>query len=215
MYYNYYEQNSKKEYGIFDLKKILICIVLVIAVLLLKKIDIPLTKLALSKINYYVFNYTYDFKSLADTLRGIPKVAENIPAFKQTDSNLLLSPASGKITSPFGMRVHPILKVERMHNGIDIDQKEGTPVKAVLDGIVLQVGEDQELGRFVKLKHQSDLVTVYGHLKDVNVKQNEEVKRGSVIGTVGKTGLAETAHLHFEIWKNNIPQDPEKWVKIP
>lgn len=216
MYYNYYEQNSKKNWASWlDLKKILICILILIMVLLLKKIDTPFTKSTLLRIDYYVFKYTYDFSDLADTLKGIPKVAESIPAFKQMTSASLILPVSGEITSHFGSRLHPILKVERMHNGIDIAQTEGTPVKAVLDGVVFFVGQDQELGHVIKINHDDDLTTVYGHLKDIYVSRNESVKQGYIIGTVGKTGLAESPHLHFEILKNGVPQDPEKWLKIP
>jgi murein DD-endopeptidase MepM/ murein hydrolase activator NlpD len=216
MYYNYYERSPKKNWlNMLDLKKVLICALLLIAVILLKKIDTPFTNLALSKIDYYVFKYTYDFKNLADTLKELPQVAESVPVFKQTASKSLVLPVSGDITSVFGKRIHPVLKVERMHNGIDIAQKEGTPVKAVLDGVVASVGEDPELGRFIKLNHDGGLATVYAHLKDVYVKQNEIVKQSFIIGTVGKSGLADSPHLHFEILKNDVPQDPEKWLDIP
>jgi len=215
MYYNYYEQSPKKNrLSPLDLKKVLVCILLLIMVLLLKKIDTPFTNLALSRIDYYFFKYTYDFTNLSDALKGIPKVAESIPVFRQSTSSSPILPVSGEITSVFGNRMHPILNVERMHNGIDIAQTEGAPVKAALDGVVVFVGEDQELGNVIKLSHNGGLTTVYAHLKDINVNQNEFVKQGSVIGTVGKSGLAESPHLHFEILKDGVPQDPEKWLNI-
>ncbi|HHW02018.1 MAG TPA: M23 family metallopeptidase [Thermoanaerobacterales bacterium] len=216
MYYNYYEPGPKKKWlDMLDLKKLLVCIFLLTIVLLLKKIDTPFTNLVLSKIDYYVFKYTYDFKSLADTIKQFPRITESVPVFQQTTSESLILPVSGDITSVFGKRVDPILKVEKMHNGIDIAQKEGTPVKAVLDGVVVSAGEDPELGRFVKLDHGEGLTTVYAHMKDVFVTQNENVKQGFIIGTVGMSGKADSPHLHFEILKNDVPQDPTKWLKIP
>ena len=85
----------------------------------------------------------------------------------------MIAPVSGKITSEFGSRVHPILKQERAHNGIDIAQAEGTPVKCVLDGKVYSVGFDKELGNFVKIKHDNGFITVYAHLNDVYVSEQK------------------------------------------
>ncbi|MDI3480485.1 MAG: hypothetical protein PWQ97_140 [Tepidanaerobacteraceae bacterium] len=214
MYYNYYEQNSKTTSWI-DLKKMVISILILIIVLLFKKVDTPFTKSALLKVNYYVFEYKYDFSDLAETLKGISKLKESIPAFEQMNSTSMILPVSGEVTSKYGNRLHPILKVEKMHNGIDIAQKEGTPVKAVLDGVVIYIGEDSELGRIVKINHNGNLTTVYGHLRDIYVKQKEQIRQGHIIGTVGKTGLVESPHLHFEVLKNGIHQDPENWLKIP
>ncbi|MCR4431463.1 MAG: M23 family metallopeptidase [Tepidanaerobacteraceae bacterium] len=216
MYYNYYEQSPKRSWaGRLDLKKMLISVLILIMIILLKKIDTPLTKSVLLKIDYYVLDYKYDFGDLYETLKKISSIEDSIPVFKQTTSTSMILPVSGEITSRFGNRLHPILNVERMHNGIDIDQTEGSPVKAALDGVVLYVGEDPELGRIIKISHDGDLTTVYGHLRDIYVSQNQPVKQGYIIGTVGKTGLATSPHLHFEILKYGMPQDPEKWLKIP
>ena len=153
------------------------------------------------KIDYFISDYSYECKDIAAVLKSIPQVSKIIPVFIPKKKELLSMPETGEISSVYGMRTHPILKVERMHNGIDIVQREGTPVKTVLDGIVSSVSQDKEMGKVVKIKHDNEIITVYAHLRDIYVKEQEQVKQGFIIGTVGKTGLAQTPHLHFEIWK--------------
>lgn len=213
----YYNRNRRFDFSkIFDLKKVTVCIVIIILVLIIKKTNLPFRDLALSRIDYYLFNYTYSYDELVKSVGKIPYVAEGLPVFKQSGAKTLFLPVEGgQITSTFGMRMHPVLKVERMHNGIDIVHKEGTPIKSALDGRVSVIGNDNELGRYVKIIHDGGLETVYCHMKDVYVKQSEEVKQGFIIGTIGKTGLAETPHLHFEVWQYNKPQDPLEWIKMP
>jgi len=215
----YFNNNRKLRYDLtklFDLRKILVCIVIIILVLFIKKVNVPFRDLTLGKIEYYLFSYSYDYNTLINAISEIPKKAESLSVFKQIGIQRMIFPVDGgEVISTFGKRMHPILKIERMHNGIDIAQEEGTPVKAVMDGLVISVGQDSELGKYIRLKHEDDLETVYGHLKDIYIKQNESVKQGLIIGTVGKTGLAEVPHLHFEVWENNIPKDPLKLLKLP
>lgn len=212
----YYYKQKYDLSKIFDLRKVTACIIIIILVLLIKKVNVPFKDFALEKIEYYLFTYHYDYDTLARSISEIHKKADGLPVFKQTNVETLVFPVEGgKITSTFGSRMHPILKVERMHNGVDIAQNEGTPIKAVMAGVVISVGRDSELGNYVKLKHANGLETVYGHMRDVYVKQNENIKQGFTIGTVGKTGLADSSHLHFELWENNTPQDPLKWLKQP
>jgi len=213
----YYKQSPKYDFSkLFDLRKIMVCMIIIILVLFVKKVNVPFRDLTLGKIQYYLFSYNYDYKTLINAINEIPKKAESLSVFKHSTINTMIFPVEGgEVTSTFGKRVHPILKVERMHNGIDITQNEGAPVKAVMDGLIISIGQDSELGKYVKLKHDNDLETVYGHMKDIYVKQNENVKQGFIIGTVGKTGLAETPHLHFEVWEANMPRDPLKWLKNP
>lgn len=211
----YYEEPSEKNWLSHEnFKKITICIVIIIMVLLLKKVNIPIFKAALSKLEYFVCDYSYEFQDIVEAVKDISKAPKSIPVLSQESRELLPMPVDGTISSEYGLRFHPILKEQRMHNGIDIVQQEGAPVKTVLDGTVDYVGQDKELGNVVKIRHSNGLVTVYAHLKDIYVKEQEEVKQGFIIGTVGKTGLAETAHLHFEIWNSDKPEDPRKWLNI-
>ena len=117
-------------------------------------------------------------------------------------------PVAGRITSPFGMRFHPLLGFNRMHKGIDIGAPVGTPVIAVVPGIVLSAGWSGGYGNFIRLAHGGSLATGYGHLSRMLVAPGQQVGRGQVIGYVGSTGLSTGPHLHWEVWRAGVAVDP-------
>lgn len=212
--YNSYFPSSEKKVTYNYLKKIFICVLIIIIILLLKRLNFPVGNKLLSQLNHYVFVVNYDIKDLTQFINNAASFKKNIPVFNVTKNVEMISPVeNGKIVSNFGMRMHPILKVEKEHKGIDIAQEEGAPVRLVLDGEIIFTGKDKELGNFIKAKHKNDIVTIYAHLRDIYVKKGDKLNKGSVIGTVGNSGLSESFHLHFEVLKNNIHQDPEKWLK--
>jgi len=111
-------------------------------------------------------------------------------------------PTEGPIISGFGVRFHPVLKVNRMHYGLDIHVRPGTPVVAAGDGIVRQVGRDAGLGNLIKVEHATaGYVTVYGHLSKVakGMRRGRKVTRGEIIAYSGNTGLTSGPHLHYEV----------------
>ena len=111
--------------------------------------------------------------------------------------------------SSFGMRLHPILKVMRPHEGIDLTAPRGTPIYATADGRVLQAGyRAGGFGKKILLDHGYGYRTLYGHCDEVLVEPGQEVKRGEVIGLVGSTGLSKFPHLHYEVHVNGRPVDP-------
>jgi len=111
--------------------------------------------------------------------------------------------------SSFGMRFHPILKVVRPHEGIDLTAPRGTPIYATADGKVLEAGyRPGGFGRKILLDHGYGYQTLYGHCEKVLVEPGQNVKRGDVIGLVGSTGLSKSPHLHYEVHINGRPVDP-------
>ena len=108
--------------------------------------------------------------------------------------------------------MHPIHKVERHHDGIDVAAKKGTPVYATADGIVTHAGFNGGYGRMIILEHPNSYVTRYGQLDTILVKVDQEVNRGDQIGTVGNSGLSTAPHLHFEIRLNDKPIDPQTQI---
>lgn len=122
------------------------------------------------------------------------------------------------LSSPFGVRNHPIHKNWILHNGHDYAVSEGTPVIATADGVVYQAvnnaGHDSSgYGNMVEIHHDSiyqDLrfTTRYGHLSKVLVKPGQRVKRGEVIALSGNTGGSTAPHLHYEILANDLQIDP-------
>lgn len=111
--------------------------------------------------------------------------------------------------SSFGRRMHPILKVVRMHEGIDLTARHGTNIYATADGEVLQAGyRAGGFGKKVLIDHGYGYRTVYGHCDEVLVEPGQHVKRGEVIAKVGNTGLSKASHLHYEVHVNGRPVDP-------
>ena len=111
--------------------------------------------------------------------------------------------------SSFGIRYHPILKVVRPHEGIDLTAPRGTPVFATADGTVLQAGyRAGGFGKKILVDHGYGYRTLYGHCDEVIVAPGQKVKRGEVIGKVGSTGLSKSPHLHYEVHVNGRPVDP-------
>ena len=105
----------------------------------------------------------------------------------------------------------------RRHNGIDLYAEIGTDIRAVSFARVAEVGFHKGLGNYIELHHQGDLVTIYGHLQQVSVRQGQLVAQKQVIGKTGKTGNANhpkiLPHVHFEIRKDNVPIDPTELLE--
>ena len=116
---------------------------------------------------------------------------------------------AGYISSGFGMRTHPITGKDSLHFGIDIAAPQGTGVIAARGGKVLEKGYNAEgLGNYVLLAHEGGYTTLYGHLSTIAVTLNQEVNSGSLLGTVGSTGLSTGPHLHFEVRSEGKAKDP-------
>jgi len=117
--------------------------------------------------------------------------------------------------SAFGNRVDPIQKIVKFHYGIDIEAEKGTQIKAALAGEVLVSDTDPTYGKYIKIKHNDGITTVYAHCSSLLVKKGQKVKQGSVIAKVGDTGAAVGPHLHFEVWKDGKPLNPLNFIKVP
>lgn len=118
----------------------------------------------------------------------------------------------GQIVSGFGYRYHPILRTMRMHTGIDISARRGTPVYATGDGVVEVAGPSAEgyagYGIVCVVDHGFGFKTLYAHLGKVTVKKGQKVRRGEQIGTLGSTGLSQGPHVHYEVMQNNKKVNP-------
>ena len=117
-------------------------------------------------------------------------------------------PASGPITSPFGMRVHPVTGALRMHTGIDIGAPMGATITAAAAGRVIFAGWESGYGNTIIVDHGGSASTLYAHCSQIFVSNNQDVQRGQAIGAVGATGDATGPHLHFEIRINGVAVDP-------
>ena len=124
-----------------------------------------------------------------------------------------VKPTSGRLTSGFGYRIHPILKKRRMHKGIDIVARYGSNVKAATGGVITYSGQMGSYGNLVVIDHQNGFETRYAHNSRLKVKKGEKVRQGQTIALVGNTGRSNGTHLHFEIWKNGEAIDPAHYLK--
>ena len=109
-------------------------------------------------------------------------------------------------------------KGRRMHQGLDLFAAVGSPVFASRSGIVTATRDEKRgMGKYIVIRHAAGLITLYGHLSDIYVHKYEFIRQGTLIGRVGKTGNANSAaiqpHLHFEVRKNGIPQDPFEYLR--
>src|SRR5437660_2335531 len=120
----------------------------------------------------------------------------------------LLWPVSGRISSGYGWRTHPIFHTREFHTGIDIAVPYGTPIQAALDGDVLFDGWMRGYGRLVILDHGNGLSTTYSHLSAALVHAGQRVKRGDVIARIGSTGWSPGPHLFFEVRMDGAPVNP-------
>jgi len=121
-------------------------------------------------------------------------------------------PTKGEyISSNFGMRLHPILKVRQMHTGIDIVVNTGTLVYSPGKGKVVRVGRRGGYGLEVVIDHGFGYRTTFGHLSKSLVKRGQKVERGDVIAKTGNTGLSTGPHLHYEVSQNGIKLNPKRF----
>ena len=119
------------------------------------------------------------------------------------------------ISSPFGYRIHPILKYRKFHGGVDINAPMNAYIHAASDGTVISSGwRSGGSGNTIILDHGSGLTTFYLHIKSggLLVKAGQKVKAGDIIAKVGSTGLSTGPHLHFEVRKNGERQNPLNYV---
>ncbi len=159
------------------------------------------------------FRHQLDLQSRSlDEITGMAKDKEkmlaSIPSIKPIRSDRY----SRKIEnlSGFGYRIHPILKVNKMHYGIDFNCAAGTPIQASGNGTVKWAGKRGHYGNCVIIDHGYGYESLYGHMSEIDpdVKRGKEIKRGVTIGKVGSTGLSTGDHLHYEIHKDGVRIDP-------
>ena len=145
-------------------------------------------------------------KSL-DEIVALAKQKENmlssIPAILPIKIKDLTSVASG-----YKMRMHPILKINKFHKGMDFTARIGTPIYASGNGRVSIAERSSTYGNVVYISHGYGYKTIYAHMSKIKVRRGQEVKRGDLIGYVGNTGLSVAAHLHYEVHKNGISLNP-------
>jgi murein DD-endopeptidase MepM/ murein hydrolase activator NlpD len=134
-----------------------------------------------------------------------------------TRKALLKTPVDGvRISSTFGMRMHPILGYSKMHKGIDFAAPRGTPIRAAGNGRVVYMGRFGAYGNYLKIKHNDTFSTAYAHINNFpkGLRVGQTVKQGQLVAFIGTTGRSTGPHLHYEILKNGVQVNPQS-VKLP
>lgn len=131
------------------------------------------------------------------------------PNGRSIRKTLMKTPVDGaRVSSGYGFRRHPILGYNKMHKGVDFAASTGTPIYAAGDGVVQKAGRANGYGNYVRIRHNSELSTAYGHMSRIAVKAGTRVRQGQVIGYVGMTGAATGPHLHYEVLVRNAQVNP-------
>ena len=152
-----------------------------------------------------------------------PTQGQDVQADAQQQETMgsVVMPVSGETVHGYAMEAlsyNQTTRDWRVHNGMDIAAEAGTEVVAAADGQVVSVREDDLLGTMVEIRHLGGYTTCYGSLaEEVEVAPGDQVKAGQVIGTVGQTGVTETAlgpHVHFSVTCQGKPMDPAEFLKL-
>ena len=154
------------------------------------------------KIKLYRFESKKDFDFYDEKGKSISKA-------------LMKTPINGaRLSSPFGLRKHPILGFTKHHNGTDFAAPTGTPIMASGNGTVIKAGWCGNGGNCVRIRHNSSYTTGYGHLSKFATKTGRRVRQGQVIGYVGNTGMSTGPHLHYTVKYNGKFINSQK-LKLP
>ncbi len=162
---------------------------------------------------------TAELEKSENELIDLAKKIEDEIRRKQSDAayvgGIMTWPAPGytRITSPFGYRIHPILKTRKLHTGIDIGVPANSTIVAAQSGTVIASGYNGGYGKIVMIDHGGGIVTLYAHNNTLLVREGDKVDKGQSISKSGSTGLSTGPHLHFEVRENGKYVNPIPWVK--
>ncbi len=131
---------------------------------------------------------------------------------RQASGELFIYPVRGYITSRFGTRRDPFTGVRTFHNGVDLANAMGTPVRASMAGTVTDTGYNSSYGNYIVINHEGGFQTLYGHLKAFSVKVGQYVNQGQLIGQMGSTGYSTGSHTHFSIFKWHRALNPLNYL---
>lgn len=124
-------------------------------------------------------------------------------------------PVDGRLMSHFGRRADPFSGEGAFHTGVDISALRGTPIKATADGVIAHASYAGRYGKLVIIEHGTGYETYYAHLSQIDVIAGQIVRRGEVVGRVGATGRATSAHLHYEVRRAGTPINPYQYLSRP
>lgn len=153
--------------------------------------------------------YKFDDKNFTGYVQSNGVVVPN-----KSNTNLRSPLSKMSVSSPFGVRVHPVTGVVKRHDGVDLRASYGTCVYAAASGRVVVAGWRPFYGKYILIDHGGGIKTAYAHLSSIDIRTGQFVQSGYPIGKVGSTGRTTGPHLHYEVIKCGVRVNPMKHVKI-
>ncbi len=174
-------------------------------------------KTVLSSVQQEKAQYEKALKELEQTSKELETLIRRIQAGtsgEQQGTGVFTwpTPSCSTITSPYGMRYHPILKYNKMHTGVDIGALSGANIVAADSGTVIQTGWLGGYGQVVVIDHGGGVSTLYAHMSTIIAANGAKVTKGETIGKVGSTGWSTGPHLHFEVRINGVHTNPMSYI---
>ncbi|MBD3609324.1 MAG: M23 family metallopeptidase [Gammaproteobacteria bacterium] len=168
-------------------------------------IEIPDFLSSMEKLSHQIEDRSQQLGVLESMLMNRNLQAEVLPAGRPIKR--------GWTSSFYGMRTDPFTGKLDHHKGVDFAGREGSDIVAVASGVITWASERYGYGNLIEVNHGNGYVTRYAHLKEINVKVGDTVKKGQVVATMGSTGRSTGPHVHFEVWRNGRPVNPERYIK--
>jgi murein DD-endopeptidase MepM/ murein hydrolase activator NlpD len=166
--------------------------------------DIIETQKRINRLQRALVSQSKSFEDVYELAKSKDTMLKCIPAIQPVSNKDLKRLASG-----FGMRIHPIYKIAKMHTGLDFTADIGTEIYATGDGVVEAIeSKFSGYGQHVVINHGFGYESLYAHMSRVAVRPGQKVRRGQIIGYVGNTGTSTGPHLHYEVMKNGEKVDP-------
>lgn len=137
-----------------------------------------------------------------------PGKSAEVITTKPIFSGKMIWPSQGTLSSGYGIRRG------RMHQGVDLTKDKGKNIVAAGSGIVKYAGNKNGFGKTIIINHSNGLSTLYAHSEKLYVSEGDRVKKGTLISKMGSTGKSTGIHLHFEVHKNGVPQNPLRYLSI-
>jgi len=158
----------------------------------------------LDQITASMYVQTKSFDEVYEMAKNKARLLASLPAIQPVSNKDLR-----RLSSYFGYRTDPYYKILKFHEGVDFSAPVGTDIYATGDGLVEAADRSKSgYGNQIVIDHGFGYKTMYAHLQSFKVRAGQRVTRGQIIGTVGSTGKSTSPHLHYEVWKNNVPVDP-------
>lgn len=166
----------------------------------------------LDAVDEAIAEFSNELDGLEKEQARVERLIEEEASVEGEAPGILVRPVPGAITSPFGMRLHPILGYSRMHTGVDMSALYGQQIKAGGSGRVILAGVYGGYGNTVIIDHGGGMTTLYAHQSQLTVSYSQEVGAADIIGYIGTSGLSTGPHLHFEVRINGTPVNPADYI---